>query len=213
MPELAECSVCGGRVSTAATTCPHCGQGLRPQRTGKTFGRILLFGAIGFVLVVAFISGDEGDKVSAVGAVNAPPVDTTNMTAEELEANNARFRLSGGADNDASSSAAEPQDAAVADEQARKAAEEAENRRLGFHCLSAWNGSHRAFANLVKDQLRNPKSFEHMETRVSPVKPDGRHAIIMTFRAENGFGGMTVENAVGFYDHETCTPTLEGIGG
>ncbi|MCB1347224.1 MAG: hypothetical protein KDK11_00725 [Maritimibacter sp.] len=62
---------------------------------------------------------------------------------------------------------------------------------------------------MAKDQLRNPKSFEHIETRVWPVNPEGRHTIMMTFRAENGFGGLDVEQAVGFYDHESCAPTLE----
>lgn len=41
------------------------------------------------------------------------------------------------------------------------------------------------------------------------MNPEGRHTIMMTFRAENGFGGLDVEQAVGFYDHESCAPTLE----
>ncbi|MCB1347223.1 MAG: hypothetical protein KDK11_00720 [Maritimibacter sp.] len=100
MPKLTECSVCGGQVSTDAKTCPHCGQKQRAPRETRTFFKLLLFGAVAFVLVQTLNSGDDGGKASTVGTANAPPVDTTNMSAEELEAHNARFRLSASADDE-----------------------------------------------------------------------------------------------------------------
>lgn len=84
------------------------------------------------------------------------------------------------------------------------AAEEREERRKGFHCLSSWDGSHREFRNAVKDAMRDPDSFEHVETRVTPVDEDGWHILAMSYRARNGFGGMNVGTAIGRYANDDC---------
>lgn len=91
---------------------------------------------------------------------------------------------------------------------AAKAADEQEERRKGFHCLSAWDGSHRDFARAIKQNLRDPDSFEHVETRVTPVGDDGTHKILMTYRARNGFGGMNVGEALGTFRNDNCDPTI-----
>lgn len=91
-----------------------------------------------------------------------------------------------------------------------KAAEAAEDKRKGFHCLSDWDGSSSSFVAAVKDQLRDPDSFEVVDTRIAPVE-NGRHAIFMTYRAKNGFGGMNKAMAVGFLDHETCDATVTSV--
>lgn len=79
-----------------------------------------------------------------------------------------------------------------------------EERRKGFHCLSDWDGSHRAMQDAVKEHLRNPGSFEHIETAITPLDEKGQHRVTMRYRAENGFGGMNVEQAAGIIDGETC---------
>lgn len=86
-------------------------------------------------------------------------------------------------------------------------AEIAAAREQGFHCLSSWDGSHRGVVDAVKAQLRDPRSFEHISTRISKVE-NGRHSLIMEYRARNGFGGMNVGTAVATVDHYTCTPTV-----
>ena len=73
---------------------------------------------------------------------------------------------------------------------AAKAAEEAEERRKGFHCLSGWDGSHRGLIDWTKENLNDPGSFEHDETRITPVNDQGQHSVIMKYRAKNGFGGV-----------------------
>lgn len=83
----------------------------------------------------------------------------------------------------------------------------AEDIRNGFHCLSNWDGSHREFANNLKSQLRDPSSFEHIETRVTPEK-DGEHTIIMKYRAKNGFGGMNVGTAIGTFSNFSCVASI-----
>jgi len=81
---------------------------------------------------------------------------------------------------------------------------EAENKRKGFHCLSPWDGSHRQVARTVENSMRNPDSFDHVETRITPVK-DGQHVLTMKYRGQNGFGGMSLESVIATIDNKTCT--------
>lgn len=87
----------------------------------------------------------------------------------------------------------------------------ADERAKGFHCLSAWDGSNRSLIGAVEDGLRDPNSFEHDNTWISPAGRDGHHRIKMVFRARNGFGGMNVAEAIGYVDHDTCTAVLEKV--
>lgn len=85
------------------------------------------------------------------------------------------------------------------EEAAKRAAEEAKQKKFGLHCLSSWDGSHRNFKDLVKNRMNDPDSFEHVETKVTPVKANGRHVVIMRFRGRNAFGGMVENTAKGSY--------------
>jgi hypothetical protein len=94
-----------------------------------------------------------------------------------------------------------------AEEVAKKAAveeKEAANRRSGFHCLSSWDGSHRRLVEWTKENLNDPGSFEHDETRIAPVTADGTHTIYMQYRARNGFGGMVRGTTVAKIQNEGC---------
>lgn len=87
----------------------------------------------------------------------------------------------------------------------------AADRQKGFHCLSSWDGESNQMSRAVQAQLRDPDSFEHIETRITPNK-EGKHTVFLKYRARNGFGGMNVEQAIGQVDHESCevigTPLL-----
>jgi len=86
-----------------------------------------------------------------------------------------------------------------------------EEVRKGFHCLSDWNGSHSAVVKFTKEQLRDPKSFEHDKTLVWPVSSDGTHQLVMQYRAKNGFGGMTAGVVKAFYSNSDCKATIKSI--
>ena len=86
-------------------------------------------------------------------------------------------------------------------------AEEAEKRRKGFHCLSAWDGSHRGFNEQIKKLLNDPGSLEVHETRIAAAV-GGKHAIMVDFSAKNALGGRVRHLARGGVDHETCVATL-----
>lgn len=85
------------------------------------------------------------------------------------------------------------------------AVEEAEKRKAGFHCLSSWDGSHREMVSTLKQSLREPDSFEHIETRISPVNDKGFHVLMMKYRARNGFGGMNVGSLAATVKNSDCS--------
>lgn len=105
------------------------------------------------------------------------------------------------ADAAAEDAAAKAEQQAKAEEAQKKAAAEKER---GFHCLNAFDGSHDKLKELVVRNLRNPRSFKHDETRITPKDEEGKHTVMMRYRAENGFGGMAIEVQVARIDHETC---------
>ena len=77
---------------------------------------------------------------------------------------------------------------------------EREDREKGFHCLSGWDGSHRNFERMLKNRLKDPDSYEHIETRVTRKGSDGLHTLYTKYRAKNSFGGYVVQTATGKYD-------------
>ncbi|MGE5563140.1 MAG: hypothetical protein ACM3ZV_07490 [Bacillota bacterium] len=77
-----------------------------------------------------------------------------------------------------------------AEEKAAREKQAAEDKANGFDCLSAWDGSNRSVVDQVKDQLRDPDSFKHVETRITPPDKSGMHTVIMRFSSKNGFGGV-----------------------
>jgi len=77
-------------------------------------------------------------------------------------------------------------------------------KNKGFHCLSDWDGSHSGLVRSVKATLRNPSSFDHVSTKIGPVNANGEHFISMTYRAENGFGGVNTEFASGTIKNSSC---------
>lgn len=81
----------------------------------------------------------------------------------------------------------------------------------GEHCLSGWDGSNRDLVRQVKAGMREPDSFEHVETRIYG-NDNGEHGLWMTFRARNGFGGMNVEKVYARIDHESCKALRFGEG-
>ena len=87
----------------------------------------------------------------------------------------------------------------------------AEEKRKGFHCLSAWDGEHWDFTRDVKNLMRDPDSFEEIETRITPVNDEGFHNILMTYRARNGFGGMNVGEALGLVRNSDCRATILSV--
>lgn len=81
----------------------------------------------------------------------------------------------------------------------------AEEHRNGVHCLSSWDGSDSALVAKVKEQLRDPSSFEHVRTSITAVDDNGLHTVLMEYRARNGFGGLNDEYASGHIRNSDCS--------
>lgn len=62
----------------------------------------------------------------------------------------------------------------------------------------------------VKADLREPDSFQHIETRFVPASNGAIAVAEMRYRARNGFGGMNVASVQATVDPETCEATITG---
>ncbi len=99
----------------------------------------------------------------------------------------------------------------AAQEAREKAAKAAEKRQKGFHCLVPYLGYSPKVVEAVKLRLRDPDSFEHEETLITPVAK-GRHDFVMRYRAKNGFGGINRSMVLGTLDHDSCNVITLHIG-
>ena len=59
--------------------------------------------------------------------------------------------------------------------------------------------------------MREPDSFEHIETRITPINEKGKHTLTMRYRARNGFGGMTDGVAIATINNAGCSAMVELI--
>ncbi|WP_113155967.1 hypothetical protein [Nitratireductor sp. OM-1] len=73
----------------------------------------------------------------------------------------------------------------------------------GTQCLSSWDGSPRNLVFAVEDKLKDPDSFQHIETRYNNADPK-KIVVRMEYRARNSFGGYVVETAYGELDKNNC---------
>ncbi len=64
--------------------------------------------------------------------------------------------------------------------------------------FSSWDGSHSNLKKWVKNNMKDPKSFEHVETTYTDK---GDHLVVyMKYRGKNSFGATTLETAIGTVD-------------
>lgn len=81
-----------------------------------------------------------------------------------------------------------------------KTAEEVRTDQIA-RAFSAWNGSHIQLTRYVKERLKDPGSFEHIQTRYGD-NGDTLY-VTMRYRAKNSFGGYVVNTA-------TATAKIDG---
>lgn len=81
---------------------------------------------------------------------------------------------------------------------------EGEPKDRRYACTASLNGSMSEFAIEVKYDLRDPDSFEHIQSFATTVDSDGMQRIRMKFRARNGFGGMNIEMAEAIVSNANC---------
>lgn len=67
--------------------------------------------------------------------------------------------------------------------------------------FSVWNGSNTYLVDLIKENLNDAKSFEHVKTTY--VDKGDRLIVKMTYRAKNAFGGVILQNVTATSDYKT----------
>lgn len=80
------------------------------------------------------------------------------------------------------------------EQNARRQAAEARERELGLHCMVIDRPKTVLRQEIIR-RLRDPSSFDHIATRITPVNARGEHTMLVQFRARNGFGGLGVQVA------------------
>lgn len=78
----------------------------------------------------------------------------------------------------------------------------ADHKKWVDDLFSPWDGSCRDLVQLVKDNMNDPDSFKHVETRYSNNEDDSV-TIIMKYRGKNGFGGVVTEYVEAKVDYTT----------
>lgn len=70
--------------------------------------------------------------------------------------------------------------------------------------FSAWDGSHIKLERLIEDNMNDPGSYEHVETRYRLVlNSEPKHAVVTTkFRGRNAYGGMVLNTVSAKVDIE-----------
>ncbi len=92
-----------------------------------------------------------------------------------------------------------------------KAEKTAQNKIKGFHCLNEWSGAHPDVVKNVEYQMKDPDSFEHIETKITPVDKSGSHQLYMKYRAKNSFGGMVIGLATATITNSDCSAIILSI--
>jgi hypothetical protein len=59
-----------------------------------------------------------------------------------------------------------------------------------------------------KQTLREPDSLEIINTRISEVDAQGNHNLVMSYRARNGFGGISIGTLEAEVKNSDCSFTI-----
>lgn len=178
---LKKCKDCGTGISKKAPTCPQCGA---PQKKPTSTFTWLVLILVGVIVVSTMMAPDSTTRTQS-----APKLSNTELSAKlvkelktipvaEIEQNHERYEKLVG------------MNPGVAEYK----------RKLDYYGyklarlkkiekqFSSWDGSHTTLEKYIKENMNDPGSYEHVETR---YKDNDDHILVFTtFRAKNGFGGV-----------------------
>ncbi|WP_144555443.1 hypothetical protein [Bacillus sp. X1(2014)] len=69
--------------------------------------------------------------------------------------------------------------------------------------FSPWDGSIREVNDMIKENMNDPDSFKHVETRYSDLGFEKGIRFIVKFRGTNAFGGVVTNQFTGTIDYKT----------
>jgi hypothetical protein len=79
-----------------------------------------------------------------------------------------------------------------------------EHRRKVERCVG-FRGEIPALSRLIKDNLHDPRSFQHVSTAIRTVVSTGLPAAVMTYRAQNGFGAIRTDTVSAVINADDCS--------
>lgn len=83
-------------------------------------------------------------------------------------------------------------------------------KRLLNAGFSSWDGSHRALTQMIKSTMNDPKSYEHVETKINEI---GDYFMVTTsFRGKNAFGGVVLNHVTAKIDSTGKVLDIESRG-
>lgn len=183
---LVKCKECGEKISKKATACPQCGAPPKKKTSLFTW------------LVVVFVG------LVVVGVANQPPASAPAapvvLTPEQKQAREAALvgELQGIPAVEVKKNLAAYRELVTLNPGNEKYPAKVayyEGQLVRYEQIqgqfSAWSGAHKSIERYVKQQLKDPDSYEHIETGYND---NGDHLLVITkYRAKNSFGGFAVE--------------------
>ena len=176
---LIPCKSCGNMIAKDTQTCPNCGT---KNKRGSSYCGVLV---VGFIAFIAFCYGIGSYLKPPQGYQPPQEVNNEEMRAKQ-EAEVEKKKL-------AAMTPAERDD--YQREKLKKEFEKKFRRPL--------SGMIKPVAYYVQDNMKNPKSFEHVKTTFSP-KPNalGKYIVKMTYRGANSFGAIVTEQVAVIVNQE-----------
>lgn len=191
MAKLKKCKECGADVSKKADKCPHCGAPLKRKPLGC--------GALIVVIVLAVIFTNSMQDSPSRTAEKDKPLPTKEVDKKQLE-EKLLAELKGIPVSDFEQNLERykklvkmfPTNTSYQGKVQfyQKAADRHEQIQRQF---SPWDGSHKGLERYIKKNLKNPDSYDHVQTVYGDK---GDHLIIeTTYRATNSFNAVVTEKA------------------
>ncbi|WP_053375673.1 beta-galactosidase [Paenibacillus sp. FJAT-27812] len=184
---------------------------------GKTFG--IIWAGLTLLAILGNITGpvdpvaESVEKADVGNNTTEKESDADKISAKDAEKKKAAEAKA--AKKKEAEEAKAAKDKEIAD---KKAAEEAEYNkpekvyeRWIQSQFSAWDGSATALKKSVKENMNNPKSFEHVETTYSDKGDMKGIDVYMKFRGTNSFGAIVTNKVHASYDYVEGTFTYEMV--
>lgn len=187
MSKLVKCKACGTDVSKKASACPNCAN---PMKKGFRLGHFLVLTLFSvFMYSLLFPTPSPKSKPIPVPTTKADITKKTEQLLAELKTipvknysdNLERYQLL---------LKMHPKNSHYSQKVSFYKAKIKRQKTIESQ-FSAWNGEHRALGKYVKENLKNPDSYEHVKT----VYVDKGDNLLLetTYRATNSFNAVITQ--------------------
>ena len=172
MAKLVKCKACGNDIAKSAKACPHCGAKHKRGCGCFSVGGVLL---LVLLVLVVYMMGKAFGKAS-------DRADEIRQEVAEREAAEEREKL-----------------AAMTPEEQQEYFKEKARQQLADQFASkfrsSWDGSIKPVVAYVKENMKNPASFEHVKTNwFIRTDAENQYIVRMRYRGTNSFGAVVTED-------------------